>query len=157
MADPLTSRASVASIPQLTGQLLSCIQQIRKFCRDLRNVPADLKFTLDEIENLGNIFVQTEGVDKISIRHRGLQCLQLSLRECQAAAFDLETLAIRTFHPLKKGTRFRSFHRLKAVSREQELEKFKSRLDQAKTMLQLSIGCSSMYVLTNFGEIANRL
>jgi hypothetical protein len=96
MAELLGVVASGISVMQIAGQLVGCIQQLRTFCRSMRDLPEDLQRTLQELQILSEVFCQPETFNSGDVQTASTELLHISLLNCQAAASSLEGLVSKT-------------------------------------------------------------
>lgn len=140
MAEALGVVASCISVAQLLG----CVQHLQTFCRTVRDVPQDLKETLDELEALRQII---SGMGEIAAADPSLclmsrsRMLQASLDRCEAAATALEILTSRIIKPLNTKSKFRPVYLLKAVLKKEEVKELKEKMDSARSTLHLALTC----------------
>jgi len=139
MAEVLGIIASGISIAQIAGQLVSCVQQLRAFCRSMRDIPNELNRILDEVQILGEVFTQLGEFEGAS---SGL--LQASLLHCKAAAATLERLAEKSNDLVIDDRGKKPWGRLRATLRKEELRELRERLEATKSLLQLAMTCHSM-------------
>ncbi|RDL36102.1 uncharacterized protein BP5553_06714 [Venustampulla echinocandica] len=144
MAEVLGVVASCISVVQLLG----CIQQLRKFCKSVHDVPEELKATLDEMEVFRQVVSQIGNADGNISLVSGSSMLQASLDRCEAAASALEALTARIIAPLNRRSNLRSKHLLKAVLKKEEMKEMKEKMDSARNMLHLAVTCYNTYDLS---------
>lgn len=142
MAEVVGFVASGASVAQIAGQLLSCMQHLRMLCRALRDAPEELQDIINELEILGEIFYQL-GTFKSETSQNGYSALQASLTRCRKAASKLEALATPSSRTLQSN-QTTPWSRLKAVAKMDETKKLKTQLEAAKSLLQLAMTCYSL-------------
>lgn len=142
MAEVLGIVASGISVAQMAGQLLTCIEQLRTFCRALRNIPEELRGVLNEIEILGDVFYHL-GVLDSTPSQPGYSALRASLAHCQAAALKLQAVTMKSSSPLKADKK-RAWNAIKAVLRREEAKELKCQLEAAKSLLSLALTCYSV-------------
>ena len=143
MAEVLGVVASGISIVQIAAQILGCVQQLQTFSRYIRNVPGDMQSTLDDIEMTVQLFAEVKAFDEVAFPGQGLGLLRNHLLKCQAAASSLQELVTKVIQPLKKDSKFRTKHLIRAVLKKSEIEELKARLDSTKASLQMAVTCHS--------------
>jgi hypothetical protein len=134
----------VASVAQIASQLLGCIQQIHKFCKDVRDVPEELQLILKELQSLGAFFRYLDCSDDIDLNCGGLGFLKTSLAHCQTAAQTLETVATAAMKPLNESIKTKTLYRMKVALKKDEIKQLKDQLNNAKQNLQLAMACYQM-------------
>jgi hypothetical protein len=144
MAEVFGVVASGISVVQVVGQLIGCIQGLRAFCRSVRDIPEDLRRTLQELQILSEVLSQLESFNNRDVQMPSAGLLQISLMNCQAAASSLEKLTSKCNKPLRSNTKGRSLHIVKATLKKTEMEELKERLGTAKSLLHLAMTCYQM-------------
>jgi hypothetical protein len=137
MAEALGVVASCISVVQMLG----CIQQLRTFCKSVRDVPDDLKATLDEIEGFRQVISQMTNTDRNDSLVSQSSVLQASLLQCEAATSALEALTTRIIEPLNMKSKMRPGHLLRAVLKKGEMKEMKEKIDSARTVLHFAVTC----------------
>lgn len=141
MAEVLGVVASCVSVLQLLG----CVQQLRKFCKTVQDLPEDLKVTLDEIEVFRQVISQIGNNNREISLVVGSTLLQSTLDRCEAASSALHALTARIIEPLNKKSNLRPKHLLKAALKKHEIQEMKEKMDSARNMLHLTVTCYNTY------------
>jgi hypothetical protein len=144
MAEVLGVVASGLTIAQIAGQIISSAQQFQALSRYVRNVPENLRSTLDEIEMAAQLFAEVKAFDESAFPGQG-SLLQNYLLKCQAASSSLQELVTNIVRPFQKKSKFRAKYLIKAVLKKDEIEELKAKLDSTKASLQMAMTYYSLW------------
>lgn len=144
MAELLGVVASGISVVQIAGQLVGCVQQLRTFCRSMRDLPDDLQRALQELQILSEVFCQLETFSSGDIQTASAGLLRMSLLNCQAAACRLEKVTSKSTRSLGGNNKGRPLPLLRVSLKKDEMKELKERLDTAKSLLHLAMTCYQM-------------
>ena len=143
MAEVVAIVASGISIAQISAQLLNCTQQLRGFCKALRDFPTEVESLLNEVEILGQIFSQLDSLTGSNCQP-GATALKASLDHCRKAVTTLESLARSSREQLDQSKKSRSLQLIRVALRKDEFKEVKGQLEAAKSLLNLSVTCYSL-------------
>ncbi|KAF4627422.1 hypothetical protein G7Y89_g10729 [Cudoniella acicularis] len=144
MAEVLGIVTSGISVAQVAGQLAGCVQQLRRLCKAMREMPAEMQIVLEEVHILGDLFSHLRIVDEEKFQSGSADLVKASLAHCQAGVKTLEALVSRTSISMEEGRGPKRWHLMKAALRKEDIRDLKQRLEAAKSLLQLAMTCYSM-------------
>lgn len=149
MAEVLGIVAGGLGIVSVAIQVADSIKKLRDFCDLIKEAPADVRLTLDELEALSDVLQDIEhSIRDSSKQSNGFQAAVLrSLRLCQSVSDSLKFLAQEIQNDLANKKRWAS---LKAALKNDKIVKLRRRLEGMKTTLMLANQCYYAWVLNQF-------
>jgi hypothetical protein len=141
MAEVIGLIASGISISALVVQISESVQKLHTFYASVQNAPKDIKDTLDELEIFSQILfdLKDDFEERCKINAKGGSVVERCLRSCEVAAEELTAILMQLDHDLFVGGARRHWASIKRVLKKQTINEMHSRLERAKSMLNLAV------------------
>lgn len=150
MAEVIGIVSGAITFATVVVQITNSIITIKECWSQIRDAPDDLKYLVREIEAFGLILADIEETlsqESASAALRKSKQAMQSIAFCKKAAADLQTIAEDMLKTLRPSGGFRrSYAAMKITLQKGKLEKYRSRLQNAVRLLQLSQQCYTMFV-----------
>ncbi|KAL3431029.1 hypothetical protein BDV09DRAFT_188729 [Aspergillus tetrazonus] len=152
MAELVGVIASAITFGTVVAQLTRSINSLKDFCEQIRDLPSDISWLVQDIQVLGLVLgdIEAELVQEpiksgLNNNKHVQQCLQF----CVEAAAKLETTYKALMQDIQSGARILQYYAMtKLVMRRGRIEKHKSRLQDVIRLLLLSQQCYTRHYST---------
>ena len=159
MAEVIGLIASGISISALVVQISETVQKLHTFYASVQNAPKDIKDTLDELEIFSQILLDLKDdfEERCKINAKGVTVVERSLHYCEAAAEELTAILLQLDHDLFVGGARRHWASIKRVLKKETINGMHSRLERAKTMLNLAVSLPTLSGQSTFAVSLPRI
>jgi hypothetical protein len=137
--EALGGAASVISVASLAIQIAESFTKVTKFCKSIKEAPADIQRMLQELQILSYIVLSiTQLYEKNSLPEKNQTVITLCLSLIDDEASKLSNLCLVLESRLNSGKRIiRTWARVQTVLSESKIAALIEHLERAKSALQL--------------------